>query len=366
MYRPHIVTLNHLVTQVNGVENTRGNIESPMQTVFRWAFRKATNPLDKVYGFLGLFPPGTLKRSGTPNYNLPAATVYAMFTVDMIECEKDLHPIALWNANHFQHSTPNMPTWAFDMSNPGREFVDLAVRMTPVASDGDDSLPWYLIHSYAWYNASAGSEIVWDTFSFDATTGCLNLTGQLLDELRIVCAPLESSEPQTKAVTDQQVIQHIEDWRQQINHAYLDGQFPDNSRGPISTLDIFWRGLIGNLVGNNLEPERHATEEDIATMQHFVATGAQANVCQEIFATMTYRTVALTASGRLVFCPRHSCVGDEVWLLDGGKVPFVLEPQMEKEGKGKGEYRFIGPAYVDGIMDGQAWRDGKSKNIVLV
>jgi hypothetical protein len=38
MYRPHIVTLNHLLTQINGAENTRGKIEGPMQTVFRWAF----------------------------------------------------------------------------------------------------------------------------------------------------------------------------------------------------------------------------------------------------------------------------------------------------------------------------------------
>jgi hypothetical protein len=259
-----------------------------------------------------------------------------------------------------------MPSWAFDMSNPGREFADLAVRMTPVTSNGDDSIPWYLMKSYGWYNASAGSEIVWDVFSFEATTGHLKLTGQLLDELRIVCAPLESSEPQTKNVTDRQVIQHIKDWRQQIDHAYRDGKWPGDSHGPISTLDNFCRGLIGNLVSERQEPERHATEEDIATVQHFVATGARANVCQEIFTTMTYRTVALTASGRLVFCSRHSCVGDQVWLLDGGKVPFVLRPQMERDGKAEGAFRFIGPAYVGGIMDGEASRDGNSENIVLV
>ena len=40
--------------------------------------------------------------------------------------------------------------------------------------------------------------------------------------------------------------------------------------------------------------------------------------------------------------------GDIVSVLLGGHTPFTLRP------KDTGEYTFIGEAYVDGIMDGEA------------
>jgi hypothetical protein len=39
--------------------------------------------------------------------------------------------------------------------------------------------------------------------------------------------------------------------------------------------------------------------------------------------------------------------GDEVWVLAGGRVPYVLRP------KGNNEYELVGEAYVHGIMDGE-------------
>ncbi|KAL1606294.1 hypothetical protein SLS60_003696 [Paraconiothyrium brasiliense] len=347
----HSRTLNKLVTQVIGLQFARRKTESPIDVAFRWGFRKATHPLDKVYGFLGLFPPGTLKRAGKPDYDLPVATVYTMFTVDMIEYEKDLQPIALWSANHFTQSTPNMPSWAFDMSNPARGFDDLAVRMT---FPGSDNIPWFLKFTYPAYNAAGGSDIDWDHFSFDKESGRLKLTGQLLGDMCMVGAPLESDDPGTKDVSDRGVIERIKDWRQKIEHVYHDKQWPDGSGGLISWLNSFWRGLIGNLAGTELSPERYANAEDIAAVQRFVEAGQRAPICPWIFATMTYRTVALTESGRVLFCPRHSLVGDQIWLLHGGRVPFILRPLADVR-EGERAFRFIGPAYVDGFMHGEAY-----------
>ncbi|GAB7340237.1 hypothetical protein MBLNU457_6702t1 [Dothideomycetes sp. NU457] len=41
--------------------------------------------------------------------------------------------------------------------------------------------------------------------------------------------------------------------------------------------------------------------------------------------------------------------GDEVWLLAGSKLPFVLRPKRD------GSFELIGEAYVDGLMFGQMW-----------
>jgi hypothetical protein len=44
--------------------------------------------------------------------------------------------------------------------------------------------------------------------------------------------------------------------------------------------------------------------------------------------------------------------GDYICIVLGAKVPFVLRKDSEF-------FRIIGPAYVDGIMDGQVIGDGK-------
>lgn len=54
--------------------------------------------------------------------------------------------------------------------------------------------------------------------------------------------------------------------------------------------------------------------------------------------------------------------GDEVWVLAGGRVPYVLRPQ------GSGEYELVGEAYVHDIMDGELVRQrrGDWSNLNLV
>ncbi|KAL9577887.1 MAG: hypothetical protein Q9212_006079 [Teloschistes hypoglaucus] len=47
--------------------------------------------------------------------------------------------------------------------------------------------------------------------------------------------------------------------------------------------------------------------------------------------------------------PRHVAEGDEVWLLQGARVPFVLRPNSEN-----GRYQLIGQLYVHGILHGEA------------
>ncbi|OCL09415.1 hypothetical protein AOQ84DRAFT_257225, partial [Glonium stellatum] len=53
--------------------------------------------------------------------------------------------------------------------------------------------------------------------------------------------------------------------------------------------------------------------------------------------------------------PKSTQEGDEVWVLLGAKVPFVLRPV--NGGKASRRYRLIGEAYVHGYMDGEALRE---------
>ncbi|KAL8636772.1 MAG: hypothetical protein Q9228_005871 [Teloschistes exilis] len=56
-----------------------------------------------------------------------------------------------------------------------------------------------------------------------------------------------------------------------------------------------------------------------------------------------------TGNNLLGMGPRNVAEGDEVWLLQGARVPFVLRPNLEN-----GRYQLIGQSYVHGMMHGEA------------
>jgi predicted sulfurtransferase len=51
-------------------------------------------------------------------------------------------------------------------------------------------------------------------------------------------------------------------------------------------------------------------------------------------------------------------VGDEVWLLEGGAVPYVLRRQIGGEGE---RFVFLGECYVHGAMHGELLQDDWAK-----
>ncbi|KAI1868094.1 uncharacterized protein JN550_006582 [Neoarthrinium moseri] len=64
------------------------------------------------------------------------------------------------------------------------------------------------------------------------------------------------------------------------------------------------------------------------------------------------RRLYTTTDGQIGLGPPSLNTGDEVWIFDAGKVPFVLR----KNGN-DGTYKLIGETYVHGIMHGQAMTD---------
>ncbi|KAF3000693.1 hypothetical protein E8E13_002202 [Curvularia kusanoi] len=91
----------------------------PLETVELAARRlKATDPRDKVYSFLGLFPSTSLSNSPALRdltYSVKSATLFSRVTVDLIRLENDLR--SLIGARELPHMTPNLPTWAIDFAS---------------------------------------------------------------------------------------------------------------------------------------------------------------------------------------------------------------------------------------------------------
>jgi hypothetical protein len=59
----------------------------------------------------------------------------------------------------------------------------------------------------------------------------------------------------------------------------------------------------------------------------------------------------ITENGFLGPVPKGAFIGDEVYALFGGDVPYILRPTAEDK-----ESQFVGHCYVHGIMDGEAAR----------
>jgi hypothetical protein len=61
-----------------------------------------------------------------------------------------------------------------------------------------------------------------------------------------------------------------------------------------------------------------------------------------------YKKLLRTSKGYIGFGNSSMQVGDQVWMLCGGRTPFVLRPALEKE-----TYTFMGETYLHGCMDGE-------------
>ncbi|KAI1742716.1 heterokaryon incompatibility protein-domain-containing protein [Xylaria scruposa] len=83
-----------------------------------------------------------------------------------------------------------------------------------------------------------------------------------------------------------------------------------------------------------------------------------------VYATATertlYRRLARTNKGYLAIVPSQSAVGDQILLLQGGKMPFVARARPHTG------YKLIGPTYVHGIMYGEAWDITLAQDIAIV
>ena len=102
-------------------------------------------------------------------------------------------------------------------------------------------------------------------------------------------------------------------------------------------------------------PEFKAKVEVIGEIMHCSAVTAKSpafRVENWITKVSQGRQLVKTDSGRVGLASTSATVGDEVWILSGASVPFVLR-RVSKDS----QYRLVGEAYVHGIMDGEARAD---------
>lgn len=88
-----------------------------------------------------------------------------------------------------------------------------------------------------------------------------------------------------------------------------------------------------------------------------------AHMYQSAFIWVGGRILFVTASGSIGLAPPSTKVGDQVWLLSGAKVPFILRPV-----EGGRHHTLVGETYVHGYMHGESLKsiqDAHFQEVVL-
>ncbi|KAI1419253.1 heterokaryon incompatibility protein-domain-containing protein [Xylaria sp. FL1777] len=345
---PYLDTIDGLFTQVNGIRISKQS-HLPLDTAFRWAFRNTAQPPDKVYGLIGLFQPGTLPRSQACDYQLSPAKVYAMFTVDLIEYYGNLHTLALRYMHTHPETTEGLPNWALNM--------DGGIRSEIIIDGG--ARPWYVMNTYNCYNACGITTIDRNRVQYDQVANTLSLAGFKVDDIAVAVSKPSEDVPGTSNITCAGVAQMVQEWYQIAEDFYRSHTWHAPQGGPRTWSEAFWTALVGNLrVNGEFSPQGQATTKDIEMAKQFVRTGVREYICQSLFANIERKKLIITTTGMLGFGPHRSEIGDQVWILHGGKMPFVLKP-ARGERLLPNDFYYVGPSYVEGIMQGEATNLGK-------
>ena len=113
-----------------------------------------------------------------------------------------------------------------------------------------------------------------------------------------------------------------------------------------------WRGrvMVTREGSTNQEIAKYVTSDNLLKFEKLISA---------VYAQLLFRT----NGGDLGYGPLSTSPGDQIWVLENGRVPFVLRPVAD----GK-NFELLGECYVHGVMDGQLFSKGMPvyENISLV
>lgn len=342
--KPWTSLCNQLYTTVNYITRNRRNIAQGQhypfhQTVFVYAGKKASNPRDKIIGLLGLANP--LRYHFTPDYAQSIPEVFTQAFRAMIE--EDSWDLRCLTGPRFGTDYPGLPSWVPDFSEP----VDFESSYHGLSR---------LDHYYL-YNASGAQKP-----ELQHDSAVLRLRGR---RVGTVC---RISDPERETSTSGLSVL-LSKWL-----LFAESQHDHHAKSRISK-EEFWRTVAADVI---YVPQVHNVDDDVWER----CTGnAQDFVCLEEFlgdplspppagwivaleAAVFGRAMFSTEQGSIGLCSPKVRIGDEVWVLYGSRVPFVLRPSEKTENK----YRFVGDCYLHGAMDGEAIvaEDAEDTTLTLV
>lgn len=306
--------------------------------------RLATDPRDHIYALLGLMRSKSGKDSRldhglVPDYSKTYSHVFCEATKAIMETEKTLEILQF--KNHL--SSSGLPSWVPDFS------IDWTRTFPKLGSDDD------------WRNQSVFQSIRGtDRISPDLKT--LHACGNTVDTVELTI--------------DLQGLDHDSRNALRIVHCAVFGT-ATNGLDPVDVsytptfryaVDAIWRSLIGNMGIKNAKPAGDDYHDVYLTlvgrgpldrpsphfkgkkdfvfskrMQHYIEA---VKMAVRRTPESPHRRFMITKTGLIGLGTPDCQKGDSLCVFSGYKMPVVLRPCGE-------HYRFLGSAYVHGMMDGE-------------
>ncbi|KAJ8118701.1 hypothetical protein OPT61_g373 [Boeremia exigua] len=295
------------------------------------------DPRDKIYGLLGLLSSTPIAKI-LPEYSWPIRDVYLMYTKEVVRQSNS--NLQFLTGSGLGSTCHQLPSWVRDFAAP--------LRNTEASHEN------CRYENYEIYDASARSKGEATVTKDDE----LSLSGTFVDRIESVGTVLRHREWI-------HIIDTVQSWAQLAGLSSLD-------RCPNPTLlqERFWRTILADYMPTGhsaatpwsriTTPVNTAVFEWFFDIQERLQEGLEPHVSASLHAlwlAADERCFFRTEKGHFGLCFPHTRPGDEVWVLAGGRVPFVLrsaDALIERHDEVPQKFRLIGECYLHNFMDGQA------------
>lgn len=304
------------------------------------------DPRDRVYALLGLIDDNNF--GIVPDYSLSVEDVYREFSEQCVLSGLGTILITTW-AGTTSDSKSALPSWCLDLLQPFP-----AVPVNRMATG-------------VGMRFKAGGKLR-DTTKLTDRPGVLSVTAAFVDTVSNLASKTKQD------FNSVETLWGLERWLGEVNNLAMSC----SSAGSETSAKIPHSMLLARVCARDyrryLENHPHdALGEFAATIMKYAfhikqspnkeAAFAEVEKSSWQFFNTPYvmqlqeiiknRRLGYTSSKRLMGCfPRETQVGDQVFIVAGGRVPVVLRPLSENE-FGPNSYKLIGDSFVLDIMDGQ-------------
>ncbi|KAI0418994.1 heterokaryon incompatibility protein-domain-containing protein [Xylaria grammica] len=291
----------------------------PLKMLWRFRYRESTDPRDKVYVILNLVAEGTnpLPSVLTSDYTLNTAVLYRRVMLDLLRNERGLRPMIGLRGE--RKSVPGLPSWVVDWSRQPEKFN--------IASFWEHSNFWLC------YTADRGLPMLdlGALTSPDQGEEVLNVNGVFFDKILVCSGTIARDEGEERLynmVAEVIAKALVEEPRYRV----------------IS--EVYWQGALVDIIEGN-----HVNSEDvIESVSGDAYWRAQ---------MLRYQRLFITENGAVGLGPSQTSIGDEVWVLSGGRSPFLLSPLRVNDAvlgtrDSSYHYTFRGDVFIPGVMNGEA------------
>lgn len=360
----------HSANAIWNIRNTDHWNSSLMGTLVRTRHTQATNPLDNVYGTLGLCGNDI---SIIPDYTMEPTELWRRIAVQILnaeiqEAERMLQRgfgnglIVVFQllccVDHGVDESGDLPSWAVDWSKP-RATSSLAYSTS-------------VFNCFYAGQSSATSTSV----RVDEIKGILSLNAKVFDTISHLSPILETADLEA-AVSDatntalKTCIAYAlaAPANQQTKLLFLgfckvvtagkDGSGRHSCPAAFTEILSFLCDAVtrqsptfDDQIYTLRQQKRRLTLESLKTR----SCGRTFVDLKEAFrSAVLNRRLCWTAKGHLGLVPRFAKEGDRVVVVPGSPVPFVVRRASERDAGFS--YRFVGECYIDGIMHGEVMAD---------